>query len=108
MIGKTSDVLESLLCDPVGNICIQGSDADRALLQLALEDVKLMEKKLERTTDVLKNPKDIVQEACDLLNDCLEWNNGGERSYGAICEFINKYDRGINSTLNDIKIVEEL
>lgn len=34
-----------------------------------------------------------VQEACDLLNDRLEWGNCTEKGVESMCEFINKHDR---------------
>ncbi len=33
-----------------------------------------------------------LKEACDLLHSCLEWDNGGERSYDKIVEFLNKVE----------------
>lgn len=30
--------------------------------------------------------------ACDLFHSCLEWDNGGERDYGKIVQFLNDHD----------------
>ena len=38
-----SEVLKVLLCDPDENVCIQGSDEDRRLLQDAIRDVEQLE-----------------------------------------------------------------
>ena len=33
-----------------------------------------------------------LRKASRLLHDCLEWDNGGERSYQAIVDFLNETD----------------
>ena len=35
-----------------------------------------------------------LKEACDLLHACLEWDNGGERDYEKIVEFLNRIEGG--------------
>jgi hypothetical protein len=35
----------------------------------------------------------LLKEACALLHSCLEWDNGGERDYGKIVEFLNKAEK---------------
>ena len=42
--------LKSVLCDPEGNVCISGSDADRAIIQEAIADI-------ERTIERQAAPK---------------------------------------------------
>lgn len=37
MTQKAIEALEAVLCDPEGNVCIQGSDGDRAVIKQALE-----------------------------------------------------------------------
>ena len=45
--------------------------------------------RLKKDNEVLKNT---IKEACELLEFCLEWDNGGEREYNKIINFINKYN----------------
>lgn len=44
---KTSEVLKSLLCDPEGNVCINGSVEDKRLLQQVIKDVEKQEVKID-------------------------------------------------------------
>lgn len=36
---------------------------------------------------------DDLKQACDLLHSCLEWDNGGERDYDKIVEFLNRVEK---------------
>jgi hypothetical protein len=42
----------------------------------------------------IEEPKEItlLKEACGLLHICLEWDNGGERDYDKIIEFLNRVE----------------
>jgi hypothetical protein len=41
---ETSEKLIAVLCDPEGEVCIDGSDEDRKMLQKAIEEVKELER----------------------------------------------------------------
>ena len=45
-MNKISDKLISVLCDPEGNVCINGSNEDRRLLQECISEVKDLEKEV--------------------------------------------------------------
>lgn len=59
------------------------------------ELVRMVSKEIAERDAEIGRLKSALQEACDLLHHCLEWDDGGERSYEAICSFVNKHDKHI-------------
>lgn len=42
-----------------------------------------------------------LQEACELLHFCLEWDNGGDREYERIVKFLNENEEYWNKKENE-------
>ena len=47
---------------------------------------------LKEAGQILKEGRLLLREACLLLHACLEWDNGVERDYEKIVEFLNKVE----------------
>lgn len=54
-LEQIKEALQSVLCDPKGNVCIKGSDGDRQVVQQALTELNsYMEEKLPREAELLE------------------------------------------------------
>lgn len=66
--------LKAVLCDPHGKCCISGSDADRKVIDDALDDLKLLIEKYEKVYYLFWSLKE----------------NAGRSVLDALCDYLKK------------------
>jgi hypothetical protein len=81
--------LISVLCDPEGNVCIQGSDADRAIIQKALK--ALSTSQLDGDREAWGNLRDYIRHYCVIIHP--EKNTEGEEPEKVILDSLDALQR---------------
>lgn len=66
---KTSDKLESILCDPDGKISITGSNEDKKILQEALKEVYLLEKYVDSLKQIVNSENGVMINIKDVKDE---------------------------------------